>query len=352
MMQTFRVLGLMSGTSLDGLDLALADFTKESDSWKFDLIAAETVNYSEDWVGRLRQAVHGSALEITRLDVEYGHLLGRLSSEFLQRNRLEADLVASHGHTIFHRPDEGFTLQIGNGNALASHHKCPVVFDFRALDVCEGGQGAPLVPFGDFHLFSDYAGCLNIGGFANVSVNKSLPMAWDICPANYVLNFLANKLGYSYDNEGQISRSGSLIQSLLLQLESNSYYQRESPKSLGSEFVMSDVFPLFNSYSSIPDLLRTYTEHIAKRIATDLKNINGAILTTGGGAKNSFLIERIECLSDRILAKPSVEIIDFKEAIVFAFLGLLRHLNLPNIDGRITGSNKFLSSGNIVLSPQ
>ncbi len=348
-MQNYRVLGMMSGTSLDGLDLACVDFFQENGNWQFHLVAAETVSYSREWTDRLRNAIHFSGLEITRTDVAYGHLLGSLSSEFLSKHHLKVDLVSSHGHTIFHQPDEGFTLQIGNGTALASHHFCPVVFDFRSLDVSAGGQGAPLVPYGDFLLFSNYAGCLNIGGFANLSVNSDFPAAWDICPANYVLNILANRLNHTYDKDGLISRSGSIIHSLLSQLESNSYYLRKAPKSLGSEFVMSEMMPLMDAYSGIEDLLRTFTEHIALRVAQDMKMVEGPVLVTGGGAKNSFLMERIESISQRKLERPTDEIIDFKEAIIFAFLGLLRFLNLPNIDGRITGSNRFLSSGNISL---
>lgn len=335
----------MSGTSLDGLDMAHVEFWQENKIWNYAINEAITLEYSQFWKEKLKTAQHLTGEELLKLDLEFGHFIGKTVNNFIQKIRRKVDLVASHGHTIFHNPAEGYTLQIGNGHAISSHLKCTVVNDFRSQDIVAGGQGAPLVPMGDQLLFSDFQGFLNIGGFANIYLPEF--GAWDICAANLVLNSLSEKLGYTYDSEGSLSKSGKLIPDLYKKLESLDYYLINPPKSLGREWVESEIYPLFENINEPKNIMRTYVEHISSRIAFSFNTISGRVLITGGGAKNSFLIEQIQQKSNIYLHIPEENLINFKEALIFGFLGLLKKLHLPNIDGRLTGSGRMISAGTI-----
>lgn len=341
----------MSGTSLDGIDLASIYFTFEDGKWKFAIKECETIGYSDDWQQILRRAVNYEELELLCLNAQYTELLASVIRSFITRNNLEnIDAVSSHGHTILHRPGEGLTLQIGNLPILTRLIGQKVVCDFRVQDVQLGGQGAPLVPIGDELLFSEYDYCLNLGGFSNISFNDGARrIAFDISAVNTVLNFYSNLLGFDYDDGGKISKTGEIDANLLDKLNDLEYYKKAFPKSLGMEDVRDVVLPLLNSYSiSTEDKMRTFVEHIAIQIAAVLPGRKHSILITGGGTYNVFLIERLKWLSPNSeVVIPETKIIEYKEALIFAFLGLLKLRGEINVLSSVTGASKDHSSGNV-----
>ncbi|UOK43617.1 MULTISPECIES: anhydro-N-acetylmuramic acid kinase [Flavobacterium] len=351
----YNVVGVMSGTSLDGVDLAHIRFSIENGKWEFQIFQCETVAYPEEWVGLLKKAVDFSKAELITLNKEYTALLGGIISDFITKHKLEdLDAVCSHGHTILHQPQNGFTLQIGNLPEIAELTQQKVVCDFRVQDVKMGGQGAPLVPIGDRILFSDYDYCLNLGGFSNVSFEENgNRIAFDISPVNTVLNFYADKLGLKYDDKGQISKSGTISAELLFELNELDFYRKTYPKSLGFEFVKETVLPMIERYSiSIEDKLRTFTEHVAFQIAAALPEKEGSLLVTGGGAYNIFLIERMRVyLPEMQIVVPDAKTIEFKEALIFALLGVLRLENEVNVLASVTGASTNHSSGVIYYKP-
>ena len=352
----FKVLGLMSGTSLDGLDIALCDFHFAEGRWHVETLAAETSTYTEAFRTQLLQAMTLPGEALTALDRSFGAFQGKAVAAFLQKHALQADLVSAHGHTVFHNPAQGYTLQIGNGAALHAACGIPVVCDLRSLDVALGGQGAPLVPLGDALLYPDYQGCLNLGGIANISlVHPTHTIAFDICAVNMALNLFAEKTGKAYDAGGQMARGGVFIPALAEALDALPFYTKPYPKSIGREWVEASVLPLIEPYlhtADIKDLMHTYTLHAAGQIAREL-NLNtahlpaAAILVSGGGAFHEFLIEQIRLRSDKQLSivVPDAHTIQFKEAIIFAFLGLLRMLNLTNTKSTVTGASEDCVSG-------
>lgn len=343
------VLGVMSGTSLDGIDLALVHF-EHREEWRFTLQHGETIAYPSVWKNRLQQLTELSLQALRELDVEYTKFLGEVIQEFLVKHRVEKlDFVASHGHTALHQPEQGITYQIGNLPHLATSTGQQVICDFRVADVNFGGQGAPLVPGGEVYLFKDYVACVNLGGFANITQLHHDPvLAYDITAVNVVLNFLANKLGLPYDDKGRIAQSGKMIPSLFDSLNALAFYQTQPPKSLGLEWVQTTIFPLLAQYEhlAIEDLLHTYSVHSAKHIANELPK-NGKVLFSGGGAFNTFLMEHIKRESSSTLVLPEKGIIEYKEAVIFAFLGVLRELNLANCLASVTGAPTDHSSGKI-----
>ena len=350
--ENYNVIGVMSGTSLDGVDLAYIKFN-HSENWAFEIFQSETVSYSEEWLNKLKNAIHFSLSELEELNSSYTKLLASIISEFISKHHLtEIDAVCSHGHTILHQPQNGFTLQIGNLPIIRDLVNQTIVCDFRVQDVQLGGQGAPLVPIGDELLFSEYDYCLNLGGFSNVSFNENgNRIAFDISPVNTVLNFYANELGFPYDDAGNLAKSGSVNQDLLKQLNALEFYTLPYPKSLGMEFVNAEIFPLINSYSiDVKDKLRTFVEHIAVQISKICSKPNAKLLVTGGGAYNRFLIERLRnYLPTTEVVIPDDKTIQFKEALIFGFLGVLRLRNEINVLSSVTGANKNHSSGVVFL---
>lgn len=341
-------LGLMSGTSLDGVDIVYVSFDNKTN---FEIIYTDTIAYTGTWKQDLQNAFNQSESEIEKLDIEYGKFLGELINEFTSKNIItEIDFIASHGHTIFHKPEEGYTLQIGNGEAIAEITNQKVVCDFRTQDVELGGQGAPLVPIGDKLLFLEYDYCLNLGGFANISFEKeNKRIAFDICPVNIVMNHYANQLGLEYDDGGKIASEGNINKELLAELNYLPFYKDSVPKSLGYEFVVSTIFPMIDKYNlSIKDILRTFIAHTVFQISKKITS-NGKLLITGGGAFNSFMISELEKLVSAQVVIPSNTIINFKEALIFAFLGLLRVENKVNCLQSVTGAKKDHSSGVIYI---
>ena len=346
----YRLVGVMSGTSLDGIDLVFTEIDFKN-PLQFKIIASKTYAYSTEWQKKLSSAIDLDAPELNKLDNEYTEFLAETISQFIAENNIDLiDAVCSHGHTIKHRPKQGITLQIGNLPKLAKRIEVPVVCDFRVQDVELGGQGAPLVPIGDRLLFSNYKYCINLGGFANVSQEKGATrIAYDICPVNTVMNYYAQKLGKSYDEDGVIARSGKVNETLLSELNDLNFYKKEAPKSLGIEWVNSNIFPLIDKFDlSIPDILKTFSVHVATQIAACLDNNSDSnVLVTGGGAYNKFLIEQIKSKTSCELIIPDPEIVDFKEALIFALLGVLKLREEVNVLSSVTGAKMDHSSGRL-----
>lgn len=339
----------MSGTSLDGIDLAYVNFDF-SEEWKYEILAAETVPYPQYWHKELSNAVNYDASRLEKLNVEYTDFLGQVISKFLSKNGIfDIHAICSHGHTIKHEPENGYTLQIGNLPSLAAKTGHKVVCDFRVQDVELGGQGAPLVPVGDELLFEEYNYCLNLGGFANISTKPNgQRLAYDICAVNTVLNFLSQKIGKAFDKDGEIAASGELIPGLLEELQKIPFYGLRPPKSLGIEWVNKYIFPLLEQYKSVPSLLRTYTEHAAEMIANELRDTSEEkMLVTGGGAFNKFLMKEIQKRTQTQIIIPSAEVVNYKESLIFAFLGVLKLRGENNVLSSVTGASKDHSSGKI-----
>ena len=364
-----KAVGLMSGTSLDGLDLVAVKFWQTGKTWNFQIESAKTITYSNEWKNRLKNAPTVSGVELIQLHTEYGRFLGNETKRFITENNFVPDLIASHGHTIFHQPEKGFTFQAGSGFEIATVTGITTVADFRSGDVALGGQGAPLVPVGDRLLFSEYEYCLNLGGFANISFEKNGErIAFDICPVNIVLNHFAEKQGFAFDKNGEMGRKGKVNYELLNQLNQLDFYHASPPKSLGREWVEQVFMPVLNDFEiTEEDKLRTIYEHIAQQIAgrgeekgrDDEKGRDegkgegggrGKILVTGGGAFNTFLIELISGKTPVELVIPSNEIVNFKEALIFAFLGVLKVRAEINCLASVTGAKKNHSSG-LVFHP-
>ena len=348
-MKTYFAIGLMSGTSLDGLDICYAKFQNIT-NWEFEILKTETIPYSPEWKNRLQNAIQLSAEDLLALDKEYGFYLGEKTQEFISKNNItDLDFIASHGHTVFHQPQRKFTLQIGDGRAIKLTTKKPVIYDFRSQDVLMGGNGAPLVPIGDELLFSQYDACLNLGGFSNISLKKNHQrIAFDISPVNVVLNYFAEKLGKNYDENGDFARNGAINFKILEELNALTFYQKSAPKSLGVEFVNSEIFPLLKDETP-ENIIATFTEHIAEKIAKVFNdNQLKTVLVTGGGTFNTYLLEKIREKSYTELIVPDENIINFKEALIFAFMGVLRVRNEVNVLCSATGSSENHCSGILV----
>ncbi|MGM0647137.1 MAG: anhydro-N-acetylmuramic acid kinase [Bacteroidota bacterium] len=350
-----HILGLMSGTSLDGLDIACCRFMEEpKGQWRFELLVHDTVSYDQDWLAKLSHAQDLSALELLKLNQSYGLYLGQQVNDFINRFSLDVKLIGSHGHTVFHQPEDHFTFQLGSGQALANETQITTVADFRTADVMIGGQGAPLAPLADDLLFADCHYRLNLGGFANVSFrDQNELVAFDICPVNFVLNDAARLLKVSYDKDGQYAKQGRVDERLLEKLNSLEFYQKTAPKSLGREWVETCWLPLVQSYRSDPyTLLATYTEHIAQQISMVLnKNkLLSSVMITGGGARNKFLIQKLRKKTHHKVVIPSRKIVDYKEAVIFALLAYLRLQGQVNIKASVTGAVRDSSSG-VIFKP-
>ncbi len=339
-------IGIMSGTSLDGLDLALCHF---SDTYKFDLLQFKSISYTVNWKSRLASAHKLDGLNLRKLEIEYSEYVAIEVVKFLEKSNKKVDFLACHGHTIFHQPDKRLTLQIIDGSILSILTGIKTVCDFRSGDMALGGQGAPLVPIGDRLLFGQYAACLNLGGFANLSFEKEgKRIAYDISPANLLLNALANREGMAYDKGGMLARKGILNTELLQKLDDLAYYKTKPPKSLGREWLEENILPLLANHSTT-DLLATAAEHIANQIGASLNTSakKGEVLVTGGGAHNSFLMERIAKNTHLTISMPSTQIIDAKEAIVFALLGKLRLDDEINTLASVTGASRDSCAGSV-----
>ncbi len=347
----YRVIGLMSGSSLDGLDIVFASFQEIRGSWNFEILETFCDPYPSMWTERLQTATELNAFDYQLLHVEYGHYLGKRVNAFIDERGLQYQvaLVASHGHTTFHVPGRGMTAQLGDGAALAAETRLPVVSDLRALDVAFGGQGAPIVPIGERLLFSGYPYFLNIGGIANISLNSDPYQAFDVCPANRVLNMLAKETGKEFDRGGRLAAAGRVIEPLLNALNNLEYYRQAPPKSLANSFGTDMVYPIIKSYNEpVEDLLRTYVEHIAVQVRQAVNEVKihggeGRMMVTGGGAFNEFLMDRLEekLLELNVtLEIPDDRLVKFKEALIMALIGVLRWRQEYNVLSSVTGSQR------------
>ena len=359
----YRAIGLMSGSSLDGLDIAYIEFQENAGKWTYEIRKADCYAYEDEWVNKLKNASTLPALDYQLLHAEYGHYTGKLVNRFIEENQLnyQVALIASHGHTTFHCPEKRMTAQLGDGAAIAAETKLPVVTDLRALDIAFGGQGAPIVPIGEKMLWNEYDYFLNIGGIANISIKAGHYIAFDICPANRVLNMLASETGKSFDDGGEMAAGGKVQPALLEKLNQLDYYKRPFPKSLANEFGTAVVYPMIKeSGCNIPDALRTYVEHIAEQLVSSLKNIQhstlntqysnrnshykgegGKLLATGGGVFNNFLMNRVkESLKELQIEVviPDANLVNFKEALIMAFIGVLRWRQENNVLSSVTGA--------------
>jgi len=348
-MTQISAIGVMSGTSLDGLDIAHAIFSYKDNAWFYALGEYQEINYNNAWRERLSLVTKSSAEEFVKTHVAFGHFMGKKIDDFVKRNNIQVDVVGVHGHTTFHQPKLGFTSQIGDGAVVASKTGLLVANDFRSMDVARGGQGAPLVPIGDALLFSEYTARLNLGGFSNISFGGVDDIsAFDICPVNIVMNDITRKSDLEYDKGGEIARGGQVNQELLLKLNMLDFYHQSGPKSLGREWVDQYFWPCLSTQISDEDLLRTIVEHISDQIVFTLassKKTSGKVLVTGGGAYNTFLIERIRAKTSYEIVIPEPILIEMKEALIFAFLGVLRMLEQPNILNKVTGAKQASISG-------
>jgi len=348
-MNKTTALGIMSGSSFDGLDLAFCEFWQENHQWKYHIVAADTIEYDEEWKIKLQESFSAQGIQLIENHIAYGKFLGEKASEFLQKNRLCPDVIASHGHTIFHQPDKGFSFQLGDGQALATTSGYLTISNFRNKDILYGGQGAPLVPIGDELLFGEYDYCINFGGIANISFReKGKRVAFDVCPANQLLNHLSRQMGKTFDKNGEIASLGKMNRPLFDALNAVDFYRQPYPKSLSNEQVKSLFIPLIDqSEATIEDKLYTAVKHIAFQIARAVNHSSGhSMFLTGGGARNGFLVKAIrqECPQKEIEV-PNPVLIDFKEALIFAFMGILRKNNEPNCLSSATGARKDTSAG-------
>jgi anhydro-N-acetylmuramic acid kinase len=350
----YRVIGLMSGSSLDGLDIAFVEFHENAGKWNYQILHADCYPYPDEWMTRLKNAISLPALDYQLLHVDYGHYLGQQVNRFIATHDLQykVALIASHGHTTFHVPSRKMTAQLGDGAALAAETQLPVVTDLRSMDLALGGHGAPIVPIGEKLLLGDYHYFLNIGGIANISFNTDVYTAFDICPANRVLNMLSNEAGKEYDEGGQLAAAGTVDKILLDKLNALDYYSKPHPKSLANDFGTDTVYPIIKQKGiSTQDALRTYVEHIAFQIAQSIKTVNkpagitagSKLLATGGGAFNNFLMARLnEQLSDLEIEVviPDKELVSYKEAMVMALIGVLRWRQEYNVFSSVTGARR------------
>ena len=347
----YTVTGLMSGSSMDGVDLACCEFEWDGRHWDYRILAAKTFPYNTELRLKLEQAWNWDMLQIQDLDLELGHYFAGLINDFHWNIKQRPDYIASHGHTILHDPARGITLQAGNGRIMADRTGITVINDFRREDVAKGGQGAPLVPLGDKLLFSGYEGCLNLGGFANISYDNNLGqrIAYDLCPANMALNWVAALEGKAFDRNGEMARKGMADSGLLSKLNQLDFYGIQAPKSLGREWFLEYFLPLIRVTGLSPaDLMATILEHIAVQISRGINEAGiHSLLITGGGALNQTLIERLGQYTTASLVIAENRLIHFKEALIFALLGLLRISGEINCLASVTGGEKDISAGTI-----
>lgn len=359
MKKKYNVIGLMSGTSLDGLDLAYCKIQQTGESYKYKIVQTKSIDYTLEMKNSLKNAIHLSALDLLELNNAYGTWLGDQTKAFIREKNLEVDFIASHGHTTHHQPQKGVTYQIGNGQHLANACEHTVINDFRTNDVALGGQGAPLVPIGDMLFFKEYDFCLNLGGISNISFQKdNKRIAYDIGLANMILNYITQKIDIAYDRNGDLARSGVVNIDLLNSLNTLEFYKLPYPKSIGYEWFLNEVIPLVDqTEDSIPNLLHTAVLHICQQIAIQVKNNlkpnNITLLVTGGGALNSFLVDTLKKELQNIASViiPSKTVIEFKEALIFALMGVLRGEEKINVLSSVTGAQKDSSSG-VIFLPQ
>lgn len=358
----YRSIGLMSGSSLDGLDIVFTELEERAGKWSFEIKVADCIAYNEEWCERLQSAYSLNARDYLLLHSDYGKYIGQTVNNFIEKNALDhqVQLISSHGHTVFHEPSKGMTSQLGDGATIAATTGINVVSDLRAMDVALGGQGAPIVPLGERLLLPNHTYYLNLGGIANISCNAEKYIAFDVCPANRVLNMLAAKTGKQYDEDGNAAKTGKINTQLLSQLNSQEYYKESFPKSLANSFGTDVIFPVIESLSlPINDALRTYTEHIVLQITYAVNSLHSTspaqMLVTGGGAFNKFLIERLKeslsALNVEVIV-PEDSLVKYKEALIMALLGVLRWREEDTVLSSVTGASRNSIGGAVWIGQE
>ncbi len=357
--KTYKALGLMSGSSLDGLDLAFCEFSIDGTSFDWKLLIGETMPFSEMWQARLAHLPMQNAEVYAKSHIYLGYYFGELCNAFLKKHNIQPDFIASHGHTIFHDPEHRYSAQIGDGAAIAATTGIQTIDNFRTQDIALNGEGAPIAPIADRYLIPGYDFYLNIGGIVNISCKANDQfIAFDISGANQVLNRLANEMGLPYDNGGQLAASGKLLPDLFEASNTLDYLNNPYPKSLSNQWVQKSLVPLFLEHEgSIPDKLCTMVHHTAYQIQQSILQIVSKenlskdlykMIATGGGAHNSFLIKTIQDYSQQVkLEIPDRNIIEFKEAALMALMGVLRLEGIPNTIHTVTGATRDTISGAI-----
>lgn len=354
-MRTYKVIGVMSGTSMDGVDLAHCELTEqENGKWGYKINVAKTYEYNDLWRLRLSKLRNQNALNVYKTDRYYGEYIGELINEFIAANNLEVDLIGSHGHTIFHQPENNVTYQIGSPSAIAAVTDIPTVSNFRAMDVAKYGEGAPISGIGDQLLFSEFEMCVNLGGFANISTTvEGTPVAYDICPCNILLNRIAREFGKEFDENGEIANQGSIDYDLLSDLNSIDYYAQAYPKSLGREWINEHFwYRVRQSEASKEDRMKTLVDHIGQQIGQNIENLaadssTARVYVTGGGAFNTTLIDHLKTHTDAEIIVPEPTVVDYKEALIFGLLAVLRVQNKTNILKSYTGAENDSIGGEL-----
>ena len=355
-MRKYNIVGVMSGTSMDGLDIAHVTLEEVSEGkWSYSINASKTVNYGETWRLRLSKLRHQNSMIFHKTDRFYGQYIGENIKAFLEENGLEADLISSHGHTVFHQPENNITVQIGDGNSIYAHTGIPTVTNFRALDVVLGGEGAPLVGIADEMMFGEFAMCLNLGGFANISADiNGNRVAYDVAPCNIILNRIAREFGKEYDEDGEIAERGAIDYELLTDLNEIDFYTYEPPKSLGREWISSNFWShVRNSVAKKEDKMKTLVDHIAQQIGNNIEDLSSGdpsgkrVFITGGGVFNKTLISHIRTHTDAEVVVPDDMMINYKESLAFALLGILRVQNKTNVYKVATGASENTVSGSL-----
>ena len=369
----YKAIGLMSGSSLDGLDIAYVYLEEISGEWTYDIQHAACYPYEEEWTNRLRDANRLPAYDYQLLHTAFGQYLGKAVNRFISGHNLQfqVQLISSHGHTVFHDPKRKMTAQLGSGAAIAAETGIPVVTDLRAMDIALGGQGAPIVPVGEKRLLGTYCCLLNLGGIANLTVNRErvqsgqspeapvgTMVAFDVCPANRVLNMLAAERGLAFDRNGELASAGRVNQALLEKLNAFSYYADPYPKSLANEFGTTEIYPLLQQEeSSLENKLCTYVRHICEQVKHSVCSVlhpgqapqsGYRLLVTGGGARNGFLVEGLKQLLSPLQVEVVIAddmLVDFKEAMIMAFIGVLRWRDEVNILSSVTGASRDCVGG-------
>jgi len=358
----YHAIGVMSGSSLDGLDIALCKLEIQNGNWHHEIIAAECLPFSAEWKNKLRDAVSLSGKDLWQMHASFGKYIGESVHRFVTHNNFQQniDCITSHGHTVFHFPEDGFTTQIGDGAAIAAASGITTVCDLRAADVAHGGTGAPIVPIADKLLFSDYDFCLNLGGIANISAKKvDKILAFDVCPCNQLLNYFAQQLNKDFDENGALAASGNTDEEKLKQLLANSFHQLSFPKSLDNSFSKINALPILESIEgSTQDKLRTAVEYVAIQLAKEFETVasqlsidlnDSKVLVTGGGAFNQFMIDRLKASTNIQVVIPDDATVKYKEALAMALIGVLRLRGEVNVFSSVTSAKKDTVNGAIYL---
>lgn len=360
-MNTYHVIGVMTGSSLDGIDLAYTKISVENNQYSYEVLITECLPLPQKWKLRIEQLVMQNAVTYLKTSAFFGHFLGERIAEFIDTHQLkeQLDFIASHGQTVFHQPENLFTSQIGDGAAIARKTGFPVICDFRSIDVALGGQGAPVAPIADRLFFPDYKLFLNLGGIANIAVKiHDKFIAFDITAANLALNKVAKLKGADYDHDGNIAANGEIDAKLFEELNGSWYYEKDYPKSLSGGWVSKVMLPTLSRHNiSVENKMRSIVEHIAHQINESMKKIeqkenvqfskNDKMLATGGGAFNKFLIKRIEEVIPVSITIPDEQTIKFKESILMALMGVLRVRGEANCIASVTGAERDAIGGAI-----